>query len=275
MIIRKRVSRLNCEKYLKRIGISNNKLEPTYDCLKMLIENHLYHIPFENYDVMDRVPLSYEPAILFNKIVINRRGGFCYEVNYLFHLLLLELGFQSQLISGRVIRRSSGYGPQYDHLALVVTIDQSYLVDVGFGDAMRIPLPLTGEEQTDTGGTFKVITTPIEGETHVLQKKNNDGDWNTRYIFTLQQRSIIEFNEMFTFHQTSPESPFTQGGLITIATPEGRITLNDRTFSITHRGEKKSKEIQSNEEMLLILQKHFGFSDYTFTEVEESRDSLQ
>lgn len=50
------------------------------------------------------------------------------------------------MISGRVRRQDGTFGPEFDHMALLVSLDQEYVVDVGFGDSVRSPLPLSGTE---------------------------------------------------------------------------------------------------------------------------------
>src|SRR5271157_4958068 len=76
-------------------------------------------------------PIRLEPPLLYEKIVVRRRGGFCYELNGLFSQLLTALGFQVQMLSARVRRDDGGFGPEFDHMLLKVELEQPWLVDVG------------------------------------------------------------------------------------------------------------------------------------------------
>ncbi len=50
------------------------------------------------------------------------------------------LGFQVDLLSAAVARETGGFGPDFDHLTLLVHLEQDWLADVGFGEAFRQPL---------------------------------------------------------------------------------------------------------------------------------------
>ena len=85
------------EKYLERIKYFGT-LRADAECLTGLHQNHLFSIPFENLDIYTGKGISLDLEDIYQKIVLNRRGGFCYELNYLFHWLLNELGFNSRMI---------------------------------------------------------------------------------------------------------------------------------------------------------------------------------
>src|SRR5690625_4237024 len=89
--------------YLQRIGLTNvtgNNLET----LQLLQMNHLLHVPFENLDVIHHVPIPLEIETYYKKIVTNRRGGYCYELNGLFQWLLQQLQYDSYLVAATVLR---------------------------------------------------------------------------------------------------------------------------------------------------------------------------
>ncbi len=95
---------------------------------------HLLAVPFENLSIHAQQPIVLEDTALFTKIVERRRGGFCYEANGLFAALLREMGFDVAMLSAGVARAEGGFGPDFDHMALMITLEQRWLVDVGFGD---------------------------------------------------------------------------------------------------------------------------------------------
>ena len=87
-------------------------------------------------------PVSLDLAALYDKIVRRRRGGFCYELNGLFAELLRRLGYRVTLLSAGVAQDGGGFGPEYDHLLLLVELDRRWMVDVGFGENFKSPLDL-------------------------------------------------------------------------------------------------------------------------------------
>lgn len=47
-------------------------------------------------------------------------------------------------------------GPEFARLTLAVTLDQPYLVDVGYGDSFRAPMPLVAVVQSDVNGLYRL-----------------------------------------------------------------------------------------------------------------------
>jgi len=108
--------------YLSRIGYTGAR-EPTLAVLRALHVRHLLAVPFENLDIHWKRPIVVDTERFLRKIVDERRGGFCYELNGAFAWLLRQFGFDVSLLSGRVPTADGGLGPPFDHMALLVTID--------------------------------------------------------------------------------------------------------------------------------------------------------
>ena len=231
-------ARLNVERYLKRLNYSG-PLDPTLETLRSLHLAHLLQVPFENFDIHLGRPIVLEDAALFNKIVEQRRGGFCYELNGLFCWLLRELGFTVDKLSAGVAREEGGFDPDFDHMALSVQLDERWLADVGFGDSFRLPLKLDElGEQHEEFGAYRLDR---EDDQLILMQRCEDGSWGPQYRFTLRPYQYADYIDMCRFHQTSPESPFTRGRVCTLARPDGRITLRDMRLITTTKGEKQDE----------------------------------
>lgn len=241
--------------YLERIGIKAVK-HPDRAFLSLLQENHLLHVPFENLDIPLNRPIRISLPAFYKKIVEQRRGGFCYELNGLFDWLLRECGFVTSRISARVRNPDGSYGREFDHLTLLVHLDQPYLVDVGFGNSCRLPLPLTGEEVEDISGRYRII--PDQIRDHFLLQRQGNGDWSTQFRFTTQSYELDAFTEMCEYHQTSPSSNFTQRAMCTIATRDGRITLTSNFLTITRNGQQQKFPISSRQQFDEELLRYFG-----------------
>ncbi len=218
----------NKEKYLERINYSGN-LEPNLDTLKRLQKTHLLNIPFENLDIHNNTPIDLSIENLFNKIINQNRGGFCYELNGLFYELLNIIGFEVKMISARVFDQNKGYGKEYDHLASIIKINNmEFLTDVGFGEFTFEPLKLQlGTVQKDQRGNFKIDKFE-NGYLKVCKIENEKP--TPEYIFKNEERELKEFQDMCIFHQTSSNSHFTSKKLITLPTENGRITISGDTL---------------------------------------------
>jgi N-hydroxyarylamine O-acetyltransferase len=243
---------MDVQSYLERIDY-HGSLEPTLDTLRGLHVAHLMSVPFENLSIKAGEPIVLEEAALFNKIVNQRRGGFCYELNGLFAWLLRELGYDVTMMSAGVANRDGVIGPDFDHMTLMVKLDSPWLADVGFGDCFREPI-LIDETQCPIP-TYRIIR---EGDHHFLQEKDDDGAWRVQYRFTLQPRQLSDFLEMCYYQQTSPQSHFTQRRICTMATPKGRITLNDLKLVITENDQREERMLLDIETCCQVLRDEFG-----------------
>ena len=241
--------------YLKRIGYYGS-LTPTAETLRELHRAHLLAVPFENLDIQLGQPIVLDETQFFDKIVMRRRGGFCYELNGLFAWLLRALGFEVTLLSARVAAGEGGFGPEFDHLVLLVQLQERWLADVGFGDSFRDPLRLDEPgEQRQAAGVYRVIH---EGEAWTMLERDGEGKIVDGYRFTLQPRRLADFADMCRYQQTSPDSHFTQKRICSLATPEGRVSLSDMRLIITAKGERREQALSDPTEFSAKLLEYFG-----------------
>jgi N-hydroxyarylamine O-acetyltransferase len=233
---------------------------PTLATLRALHRAHLLAVPFENLDISEGRKIVVDEDPIIRKVVERRRGGFCYELNGAFAALLRALGFRVTLLSARVSRENGGEGPEFDHLTLRVDVSpndrDSWLADVGFGDSFLEPLRLELEiEQKDPVGKFRLARI---GERLQLEKLSSDGVWKRQYNLSLQSRRLADFAGMCHYHQTSPDSHFTQNRVCTRATPEGRITLSGLKLIHTRHSHREEILLASEEDRIPALREYFG-----------------
>ncbi len=166
---------MNIKAYLERINY-HGSLAPTAESLRELQVAHLLTVPFENLSIHAGQPIVLENDALFTKIVENRRGGFCYEANGLFAELLRALGFGVAMLSAEVANAEGEFGPNFDHLALMVlplgSSARRWLVDVGFGDSFREPLLLDEPaEQVQGARAYRILSNASDATYLVLMKQ--------------------------------------------------------------------------------------------------------
>lgn len=245
--------------YLQRIGLGRVS-HPDLQNLIALQKAHLYAVPFENLSIHTGENIHLDPAWLYQKIVERRRGGFCYELNGLFCWLLRELGYTVTMLSAKVHSEDGSFGPEFDHLVLRVDLDESWLVDVGFGRAFTEPLAIrVGAEQAQGIDRFRITT---EGGEFVYWRF--DQDWIPEYRFSTVPRALEDFQGMCRYHQTSPKSPFTKRWLATMLTPHGRETLHqdggDFRYILSGSSGRQERIIQGWDNAQILLEEIFGIS---------------
>jgi N-hydroxyarylamine O-acetyltransferase len=245
---------LNVPAYLDRIRYAG-PTSPTPETLQAIHRAHLLAVPFENLDIHLGRKIVCDEAQFLHKIVTERRGGFCYELNGAFAALLRALGFQVTLLSARVPCADGSDGPEFDHLTLRVDLEEPWLADVGFGDGFLEPLRLnTGVEQSQIGRIYRL--TGAEGVFRL--EVMTDDKWKREYSFTLQPRQLSDFAAMCHYHQTSPDSHFTRNRICSRATPEGRVTLSNDKLIETRNDVRKERVLAGEEELRAKLHELFG-----------------
>jgi N-hydroxyarylamine O-acetyltransferase len=239
--------------YLNRVGVS----APT-DCdaaaLRTLHRAHQLTVPFENLSIHLAEPISLGERDLIDKIVRRRRGGFCYELNGAFALLLEALGAQVARVAARVYGES-GLGPPFDHLALIVRpADGSgpWLADVGFGSHSDYPLLAAArDDQDDPAGRFRLADAEA-GDIDVLK------DGRPQYRIEMRERSLADCVPTCWWQQTSPLSHFTRGTICSRLTPDGRVSISGRMLIKTQGGTRTEQRLDTDDELLAAYREHFG-----------------
>lgn len=240
------------QQYLQRINYQGS-LEPTVKTLHQLQVAHLYSVPFENLSIHLQQPIQLNDASLTNKIIQHNRGGFCYELNGLFSLLLQHLGFQVTLLSAQVAREDGTLGRELGHLTLLVQSSNSWLVDVGFGDSFIYPLKLeSGIESRQRKQHYKLVN---DSNNWILYQYKET--WKPQYCFQLIPRKLVEFKTVCNYNQTNPQSIFKQRLICTRLTHSGRVTLSDRKLIIDQNNQRNEKIIETPTEYQSILRQYF------------------
>lgn len=248
---------IDLPRYLKRLNFRGEPKE-NLAVLSELQRLHLLNIPFENLDINAGKRIELNIAKIYTKIVENGRGGFCYELNGLFYELLKAIGFNVKMVSGRVFGRDGVYGREFDHLAIIAEIgEREYLVDVGFGKFSLEPIEMKlGVVLHDKLGDFQFDKYGDDYGDYWRINEIVNGDLVPEYIFQLQPREFSVFSPMCEFHQTSPESHFTHGKLISKIIEGGRITLTNNQLKIAEGNEVKIIDL-AEEEFAEMLNKYF------------------
>ncbi len=241
------------EAYLRRIG-AERPVRADAAALRELHLRHLRTVPFENLSIHLGEPVVLDEKALLDKVVGARRGGFCYEINTAFAVLLRGLGYGVELLQARVVGEGGKLGIPYDHMALrVETVEgERWLADVGFGDHSHFPLAFDArDDQEDPGGVFRIAET-ADGDLDVLR------DGKSQYLMETRPRELADFAAGAWYHRTSPDSHFPRSLICSRLTEEGRISLSGTKLITRAHGERDERILGGDDEVREAYRELFG-----------------
>ena len=245
--------------YFKRLGLAVDGTD--YFCdeamLRRLQYAHVTTIPYENLDILRGIPLPLDYQSQYEKMILHRRGGYCFELNGLFGGLLRDLGFPVTTYVSRVLRGASGVTMRGHRILRVSCDDGTFLCDAGFGQqAPRYPLALVdGLIQEQFGETYRIIRDDVFGR--VIQDLH-EGAWRPLYGFTEEVQFDIDFVMPSYFFEHAAASIFNKARMVSIKTAAGRKTIDDWTFREFGAAGVAEITIGNRQEMSDVLNRHFG-----------------
>ena len=202
-------------------------------------------------------PIILSQAAFYEKIIGRRRGGFCYELNGSFASLLKALGFRVSMLSARTVEEGGSLTPEFDHMALLIRLEERWLVDVGFGDLFAEPkrLDMDGPQMED-GKAFRIA--PVEGGRLLSRWDEEKDSWKPEYQFKLIPRKLEDFAARSTYQQTAPGSYFRREGFCSLLTPAGRLTVTEKKLILTRAGRRSERPVRDKKEFRALLRRRFG-----------------
>jgi N-hydroxyarylamine O-acetyltransferase len=218
---------------------------------------HATHIPFENLDVLLGRPIRLDPESLRRKLVLDHRGGYCFEQNLLLASMVEKLGFRVTKLAARVRYRASSLLPRTHMLLRVEVENESWLADVGFGGSGPL-LPLrfaVGREQRQFLWTYRLVK---EADTWVLQAQC-PGGWQDFYAFTMEPQEVVDYEVANYYVSTHPDSPFTRTLAAQLPTPEARYLLRNRELIVERAAGTETRTIP-DAELPDVLHRHFDLT---------------
>jgi N-hydroxyarylamine O-acetyltransferase len=244
---------LDLDAYFRRIGYSGPRA-PTLETLAALHALHPAAIPFENLDTLRGVPIRLDLDSLQRKLVMQKRGGYCFEQNLLFAHVLTALGFRVARLSARVLwGRTDDAAPPRTHMLLLVPLGRkSYVCDVGFGGlTMTGPLRLAPDaEQRTPHEVFRLVRDGAE----YLSQANVRGGWRPLYRFDLQEQLQPDIEVLNFYVAEHPESPFRSQLMAARRDGDRSLNLRNAQLSVHHRdGPSERRDLRGVPELRAVL----------------------
>lgn len=251
---------IDLERYFARIAYHGARA-PTVDVLHALTRAHAQSIPFENLDVLLGKPIRLETAVIYNKLVTARRGGYCFEQNGLFMAVLSRLGFEVRPLSARVRLGTADrqVALPRTHLVLEVQIaGEPWLTDVGVGSAsLTGALRFVADLEQRTPHETRRLVRDGDRWFHQIQR---DGAWVDVYEFTSEAMPFIDRTVANWYTSTHPDFKFRRNLSVALARPGGeRVTLLNHGLTLRHAdGSAEKRDIVDSIELLEVLSECFG-----------------
>ncbi|XP_045391351.1 arylamine N-acetyltransferase 1-like [Lemur catta] len=274
---------MDIEAYFERIGYKNSRKNLDLETLTDVLQHHIRAIPFENLNIHCGEAMEFGLQAIFDQVVRRNRGGWCLQVNQLLHWALSTMGFETTMLGGNVfIPVVDQYSSNMIHLVLQVTIgSRKYIVDTGFGFSFQMWQPLeliSGQDQPQVPCIFRLreesgiwYLDQIRREQYVPNEEFLNSDlleknkYRKMYFFTLEPRTIEDFESVNTYMQESPTSVFKTTSLCSLQTPEGvhclvGFTLISKRFSYKDNIDLVEFKTLNEEEVEEVLKNIFNIS---------------
>lgn len=247
--------KFDCDAYLDRIGIQG-PIAISEENLELLHRAQAYTIPFENFDILLGRGIDLSLERLFRKIILQPRGGYCFELNGLFLYLLQSLGYQAIPLLARVHTRGEPSG-RHHQLSLVTINGREWIADVGFGaNSLRAPIPFEpGRIARQDGFEFRLIESPPFGS---MLQIFEAGLWQNLYSFDLEHVCAADIESGNHFTSTSPKSFFTWSRVAALPNQSGRVSLNDFNLTVVADGRVTRTELEPGDGYLDRIKECFG-----------------
>ena len=221
--------------------------------LRALQRAHLEHIPFENLDVQLGRGVTVRPDDAYSKLVTDRRGGWCYEMNGLLFWVLVSIGFDVMPMTAAILRAERGKSAVSSHLLLCVNLDQPYLVDVELTDGFEEPIPLRE-------GMHKVINGSVRLEPlddGWWKFHNRAGARSASLDFQHRQTDWSVVSSTCEWLQTNPASQFVKNAVCVKRLPNGRVSLIGRVLKKTSPDGVRERLVDTEDDYVNTLQAEF------------------
>jgi N-hydroxyarylamine O-acetyltransferase len=243
-------------KYFARIGY-RGVARPDLLTLRRLLRAHILSVPFENLDVQLGRTLTTDPGDAYEKIVLRRRGGWCYEQNGLFGQALSTIGFDVTRVAAAVMRAERGAVSEANHLALLVRLpgyEDTWLADVGFGGSLLEPIRLERAEHRHA--PFRLGLRTLDDGYWQFWEDAGDGEF--RYDFRADPASEDALARRCALLQSDPDSSFVLNLVAQIRTTDAHTTLRGRVLSRRDRAGETTSILRSPDQLLQVLASTFG-----------------
>jgi len=247
---------MRLREYLDRIRYRGTP-RPDLGALVGLQEKHVCAVPFENLDIQLGRRVTISPEDAYEKIVINGRGGWCYEQNGLLGWALSEIGFDVTRTAGAVMRQDTGDAALANHLCLLVSTPEApgkYLVDVGFGGSMNKPIVLA--ELQHGQPPFRLGLKKLDDGYWRFWEDLGDGKFSFDFVEEAADETMLDAKSVSL--QSDPSSSSVLNLVAQLRSQERHIVLRGRVLRTASTKGISKRTLESADELVVTLASQFG-----------------
>jgi N-hydroxyarylamine O-acetyltransferase len=242
--------------YLSRIGY-DGPTKPDLAGLTELLAAHMNAVPFENIDVLLQRPIRLDLEALQNKIVTEKRGGYCFEQGALFLAALRALGFDAMPRTARIVLVLKPDAAPRGHMYIAVRLPEGeFVADPGLGGlGCRAPIPPDGTPAREGDERWSIRT---EDRRRVLQVETPDRRLDA-WIAGFDEDNWVDFELANHWHSAHPASPMVSRVMLRTMVPGGRLTVMNRDATLRANGATEKFEIADRAALRRLVQDYCGF----------------
>ena len=238
------------EEYFKKLNIEPKN--PSLELVKALQKKHIATFSFNNIAVLLGKPISLDIDDIFEKIVIQNLGGYCFEHNALMYEVLKSLGFNVRILVAKVLNNQDIDSPRTHRVTLLEWESERYIVDVGFGSLTpSVVLKLNNNQEENS---YKIVSP--ENKMYQLELQKEDS------CFICYRFDLAEYTEadcvMGNFYSSQhPNAVFVNNFVVSLILP--KMTLSFRNGSYHRISQEKTEVtgVKSVEQLQSILNDEF------------------
>lgn len=236
------INTIDLDDYFQRIGYRGDRT-PTLKTLQGICLCHAKSIAFENLNSFLKQPVPLDLKSLQQKLIYERRGGYCFEQNLLLRSVLIALGFQVTNLAARVLWNlpEETISPR-THMLLQVELEgEQYIADVGFGGSTpTAPLFLTSDiEQSTPHEPFRLQ----ESDRAYTMQTYIEREWKTLYRFDLIEQHLPDYEVSNWYVSTHPDSLFVNSLMVARPDRDCRYTLLNNQLTIRYLDGRNERQI--------------------------------
>jgi N-hydroxyarylamine O-acetyltransferase len=246
--------------YFQNLNMPENALASLFglDWIIFLQTQHLMQLPFSSANVLLGLELSLDDNPLLDRLLVKRRGGYCFEHNKIFFKVLQENAFDVQALMARVLNNQDIDAPKTHRLTLLTLDGERYAVDVGFGANCPIePIKISDQDTVCSDGSRYRVVRNDRGD-YLLQLKKVSG-YYTLYSFDLARYVDPDFEMAHFYSHRHPQAGFVNNLVVSRIIDGERRSIRNRSYQVICGDVIEETGIDSAEQLQALLKKDFEY----------------
>jgi len=240
--------------YLKDFGLSGRTLDMAF--LRDVVTHHVATFAFSSVGCRLHEDLPLDFRSLYQRIVVRRRGGYCFEQNGFLYVVLEELGFSPKLYLARVIYDRDIHPGLTHRITVIEYKGLRYVLDVGFGYlGPGGPVPMSGTEANNGRNIFRIFEShPGEYHMQVLR----DRKFFSLYRFELARYGHADCEVGHFYSHRHPDAVFVNHLVMSLILENEIRSLRDLEYWVIAKSGTRKQEICNREQLGRIVVDELG-----------------